>query len=192
MSFNAKLFLSLIVLFAFSCGQKTKPKESTTASTIENGIDAANEQEAKQGGAEYTVKTIKFPCSPDIVKTKNYKGLFVQLTSICLNDTAVIDTLQKTENETILAQNSNYKHEVFLKAGGDSASYTITKDLVNLAGLANNEVLINPQMPKTAFEPKDNSVTIYFTFSSPNATMVKKVEFKVLLKGGIKFMGVVD
>ena len=141
-------------------------------------------------------KKVNFPCGANTTLTKNYKndtkGFFATITSVCLDDNAIIDTLQNTETQLVLAQNSNYKHIVFLRTGNDSATYTITKYLIKGEGIIGNEVLINPQMPEPSFDPKDNSVAINFTFSSPNATKIRKVKFKVLLKGGAKFIGFVD
>lgn len=186
---KTKNFLYVFILLAYACGQKTKP----TDNNVETQLDTAAKTPVE---VVRDTNTVNFPCSPNIVKTKNYKndtkGFFVRLTSICLDDNAIIDTLQNTDERLVLAQNSNYKHEVFLQTGKDSAAYTITKDLVKVDGIIGNEVLINPQMPKTAFDQKDNSVTINFTFSPPNATTVRKVKFKVLLKGGVKFVGVVE
>jgi hypothetical protein len=184
-----KISLIVVTLFLFACGQQTQPKERN----VETKLDTAKEQPK---AVEQVTSTINFPCSPEVVKTRNYKndtkGFFVKITSVCLDDNAIIDTMEKTPEKIVLAQNSNYKHVVFLQTGNDSATYTITKDLVKADNLTGNEVLINPQIPKTAFEPKDNSIRILFTFSEPNATEIRKVKFKVSLKGGIKFMGVVD
>lgn len=185
---KTKISLIAIILFSFACGQKTKPTDN-----VETQLDTTTKAPV---AVVQETKTVNFPCGANTTLTKNYKndtkGFFATITSVCLDDNAILDTLQNTEAQLVLAQNSNYKHIVFLKTGKDSATYTITKDLIKGEGIMGNEVLINPQMTEPSFDPKDNSVTIHFTFSSPNASTIKKVKFKVLLKGGVKFIGFVE
>lgn len=186
---QTKILLIITTLFLFACGQKTKP----TDNNVETQLDTAAKPPKQV--VKDTI-TVKFPCASDIIKNKNYKndtkGFFVRLTSICLENSVVVDMLQNSDEQLVLAENHHYKHTVFLQTGNDSATYTITKDLVKLDNLTGNEVLINPLMPEPSFEPKDNSITILFTFSEPNATEIRKVKFKVSLKEGVKFMGGVD
>ena len=188
MQMQTRILLITITLFSFACGQKTKPTDN-----VETQLDTATKAPVE---LVQETQTVNFPCVANTTLTRNYKndtkGFFATITSVCLDDNAILDTLQNTEAQLVLAQNSNYKHIVFLKTGKDSATHTITKDLVTGEGITGNEVLINPQTPEPSFEPKDNSITILFTFSSPNASTIRKVKFKVLLKGGVKFMGVVE
>ncbi len=189
MSFSAKLFIGVLVLMGFACGQQTQPKEKK----VETKLDTAAKQPKV---VEQITSTVNFPCSPEVVKTRNYKndtkGFFVKITSVCLDDNAIIDTMEKTPEKIVLAQNSNYKHVVFLQTGNDSATYTITKDLIQGKNIVGNEVLINPQTKEPALDPENNAVTILFTFSAPNASKIRTAKIKVFLKTGPKFLGFVN
>lgn len=187
MPMRIKFFIALFVLMAFACGQKTQPNNNN----VETRLDTAVKPEKPVDGE---VTTISFPCSPNSTITKKFgegeNWLLCQITSVCLGDSAVIDTLQKTDAETILAKNSNYKHELWLKVKGDSVSYTFTKKSAFEVEGRDNMVLVNPRLEKNENSPR--AVNIYFTLSPPNATKPKQCWFIASIDGGYEFMGFVE
>lgn len=189
MPFNAKLFLSLLVVVAFACKQNTKPQHTEQDTTTAN-----NETENPDTVSKVVVYAeAKRPCQTFKPVTAAYKsestnGFGIKITPICLEDYGVQDTLFGNGDTIPITVEHNYKHKVVLTLYKDSVEYFITKEDIPDSKFLYNLVLVKPNIIK--YLQKDTSVFINFLLGRPDTDDVSIQKFKISYNNGVKYIGV--
>lgn len=193
MSFNAKLFIGLLVVMAFSCGDKN-PQEQAQ----ENEVVEIDSQPFVEEADETIYKAIKYPCHKWEPVTADYKSettnsFSVRITSNCEEDYVIIDTSQGIGVDTAyIRKASNYKHKVTLRIPNDSVSYFISKENLPLSFIVNDYVLVNAFIAEPisgAFNQRDTSIKVNIYYGEPDTDNVDVCMFNISFNKGVEFKG---
>lgn len=189
MSFNAKLFIGLVVLIIIGCKEKTKKQEFTQDKLSHNKECVENKT--------LIINSIKEPCLPPDTIFKQWKNdtkdFSARVISICLADYAVKDTFENTEFDWDVVENSNYKYLIKLSYFDSTSDkeYTLTKEI--LANKIDENIYSRRVLDRIKildFDNKDLSITLTGLFRNPEVDSGLLVTFRVSFDAGIKLMRV--
>jgi hypothetical protein len=189
MSFNAKLFLALLVIEVFVACENKKPQKYQPQNVEVAQVDS---QPTEEETVEPVYKIYKSSCGTQEIVQAAYKsestnGFSLRVTPICLNDYGVIDTAFGNGDTTPVMVSSNYKYRVQLFLPNDSVTYYISKEDIPAESSLYGYVLVDPEIK--SYKQDDTTVYLDFELGWPDTDNVLICKFKLGYNRGVEYVG---